>query len=395
MTKITDHFHNSNEKSAKAQSRQPQSRQPQSKQPQSFPEMQKPSKFQLMPFVEYIKMKGGLDGQISKSYEDFDIADYIYNTLKRPRNNENNENQIALLLVSQLKFKNTKLEQISQLQWYHRCFDKYERKLFEYMHRLKVMSKIHGLLPRIVSENAVDIIRKYVSLGFDAAYSIQPILTCLDKISLELLDEFKASTKDFEKTQNTTLIDQPKYQPFIEFCKLFIAFDNKIISGYKRAYLTYKQYLIFILQINYVSAGKSEAYYKQYIFEYIKKESMPSQLLDHHLFLQIWRTLLNCNPNEPFSMPYLSPEQFNQLTIYLEEINHIVFINIIVSEEYNIPHNIFTALPVSLTINKKPKDFFGKPISKNTFSILLEYLGNVTKAFTIKTLKYFESIKKQ
>ena len=63
------------------------------------------------------------------------------------------------------------------------------------------------------------------------------------------------------------------------------------------------------------------------------------------------------------------------------------------SEKYKISNNIFTCLPLSLTINKKPKDFFGKAISKNTYSILLEYLGNVNKALIGKTLDNFIDIK--
>ncbi len=121
---------------------------------------------------------------------------------------------------------------------------------------------------------------------------------------------------------------------------------------------------------------------------------MPVQPLDNHIFLQLLRLqLFGPCPNEMFPFPVVSPEQNYQLRTYFEEIIHIIVVNFILSEKYKIPHNIFTCFPLSLTINKKPRDFFGKPISKNTYSILLEYLGNVNKALIGKTLENFNTIK--
>lgn len=158
--------------------------------------------------------------------------------------------------------------------------------------------------------------------------------------------------------------------------------------------MSYKQYLTLVLETNYVLSGNSALYYKHKAMQYIETISMPLQPLDHHIFLHLFRVqLVGSYPNDLFPFPIMSPEQAHQLASYLEEIIHIVFLNIIVSEKYNVPQNILTALPLSLTINKKPKDFFGKPISKNTFVIVLEYLGNVNKAFTIRTLENLKTIK--
>jgi hypothetical protein len=231
-------------------------------------------------------------------------------------------------------------------------------------------------------------------LGFNATYSIVPLQTCLDHISLELVDEYKISMEEYTRTQDTTLIEKPKYKPITEFHDLFILFHTQLISGLKKAYMVYKQYLTVILETNYVLSGNTAIYYKNKVMQYILSVDMPLQPLDHNIFLQLFRVqLVGSYGKDNFPFPTMSPEQLHQLTSYLEEMIHIVFINIIVSEKYNIPQNMFTALPISLTINKKPKDFFGKPISKNTFSILLEYLGNVNKALTLKTLENFKTIK--
>ena len=322
------------------------------------------------------------------------MTDYLTNTLQMsltPTNPE--ENLISLL--STLYFDNPKLKKIFELKTHNKYVTVYLERSYQYYHRLEVMEKIHSLLPQIVSKIAVDLIKKYVSLGFQATYSIGPLETCLDLISLALVDEFKVSVDEYHKTQNTTLIEQPKYKPLAEFHNLFILFNSQLISGFKKAYMTYKQYLTLILETNYMLSGNSVMYYKNIIMQYIVSINMPLQPLDHHVFLQLLRIqLVGSYPNDLFPFPTVSTEQSNQLNSYLEEIIHIIFINIIVSEKYNIPQHIFTALPLTLTINKKPKEFFGKPLSKNTFSILLEYLGNVNKALTVKTLEYFKTIKK-
>lgn len=73
----------------------------------------------------------------------------------------------------------------------------YVERSNQYLYRLEVMEKIQNLLPQIVFAIAVDIIKKYVSvsLGFDARYCIGSLQACLDKISLELVDEFNETTR--------------------------------------------------------------------------------------------------------------------------------------------------------------------------------------------------------
>lgn len=328
------------EKSVKAQSRKPK----------SLAEMQKPNKFQLTSKKEYQIIKQGIYNKIADSNKVFAIMDFLTNTLQMSVDPINNEEQ-QISLLSSLYVEDPKLQKLAELAVYKPYFKIYLEKSNLYFSRLEVMQKIHGLLPQIVSEIAIDIIKKYVSLGFNAAYSIVPIQTCLENISLELINEFKSSVEDYNKTNNTTQLDQPKYKPFADFHPNFILFNTQLKSGFKTAYMLYKQYLTLILETNYLLSGNSAMYYKHKIMQYIESGHMPLQPMDHHMFLQLIRVqLAGPYPNDLYPFPILSPDQAHQLASYLEEIINLVFINIIVSEKYSIPQNIFTALPLSLTI---------------------------------------------
>lgn len=56
--------------------------------------------------------------------------------------------------------------------------------------------------------------------------------------------------------------------------------------------MTYKQYLILILETNYVVSGNSAMYYKHNVMSYVQSIIMPLQPLDHHIFLQLFRIQL-------------------------------------------------------------------------------------------------------
>jgi hypothetical protein len=163
-TNNTNPFTKSFQKSVKAQSK-------------------KPNKFQLMSQKEYNIIKQGIYNKITDSNKDFAVTDYVINTLNMSLTSTNNDdNQISLL--SNLYFENSKLKKLSELETYNNYFTTYIEKSNQYLSRLEVMQKIHDLLPQIVSEIVVNVIKKYVSLGFPAAYSIGPL-----QISLIYNDE--------------------------------------------------------------------------------------------------------------------------------------------------------------------------------------------------------------
>ncbi len=232
---------------------------PKSVKTQSLAEMQKPNKFQLMSKTEYQQIKNDLY-EILRNSQDFYVEDYIKNTLQISLNPPENK---TIALVSDFYLTNPKLNKIYEIEMFEKYFFTYIQKTRQYNSRLEILEKTHRLLPEIVSENAVNIIKQYVSLGFNATYSITSLQTSLENISVELLDEFTLSVKEYKKTQNKTIIFQPKYQLLHDFHQLLGSFNISLISGFKKAYLTYKKYLTLILEINYMLTNNPILYYNQ------------------------------------------------------------------------------------------------------------------------------------
>ena len=96
--------------------------------------------------------------------------------------------------------------------------------------------------------------------------------------------------------------------------------------------------------------------------------------------------------NKKYNHPLFSAEQAYQISVYIEEIYDILCIVSFISEKYKIPHDVIVKLPISVTINKKISDFFGKPISKTTYSILLEYLHNANVSITTAVVEHLKGI---
>jgi hypothetical protein len=223
-------------------------------------------------------------------------------------------------------------------------------------------------------------------------------LKCLESISIETIGEFLSAATEYSLStspEKTNIIAQDKYKNIAQLSDLLHDHNHHWVDGFKSAYSVYKQYLTLIAHTMEVSDPTLAKISKDSLICSIVLSSIPSKPLDHHLFLQLLRVhILGPKEDEKYRHPLFSAEQAYQIAVYLDEIYDILRILAFISEKYKTPHNVFMTLPISITINKKISDFFGKPISKTTYSILLDYLQNTNTSLTTAVVEHLKGIPK-
>lgn len=253
---------------------------------------------------------------------------------------------------------------------------KYEKLSTLHKQRSNILNIIlnEPTLPNTIRKN----IKAYVSESVDAKHHVEPFYAALESVTEDQIETFNKSlkqSKEFNDSHKTFL--SPIETPLIELLTSFI-------NGFKRCYKIYKdvlyQYLSYIELSNNELYQKTKSILQDTVWKYLPPTL--SQYLDHYYFLNLFRVycfLPMIGERNP--LPLFSDIELNQIGGYLSEIEQLLHLSIIFYQKNNkisLIDKIFSTLPVSRTINKKPAQFFGQPISKTTYSILLDYLNLVT-----------------
>lgn len=255
-----------------------------------------------------------------------------------------------------------------------------------------MLDKITNLVPEnnrvLFSQN----ITKYVALGCSAVIPCEKLNNVLAKVSDELINSFFTDIR----TNSVTTCEDPKYAEIPTLDTQLTPFMANITQQFRITYSTYKTNLTMLkttIQLNYNDL------YLQSNGLLINKllQLIPSNLVapffDHHYFCHLLRIhLLGPSPEETFQLPLFSPEELNQVTGYLAELSDLLFIMFYINIKFNLDINVFQNIPVSKTINKKPSQFFKQPITKNTYSQLLNYLSSVNHSLINTLIKHYTKL---
>ena len=243
--------------------------------------------------------------------------------------------------------------------------------------RFQILYRLYGQLPELLSSATKDNIQKYLSIGWNATYDVSEILRALDEISLDSINEFCDMVNETEALsipvdEKDAKIWQDKYSKITNLHTQLEEFSTTWLQGFKSAYATYKECLTLMLASSDLQNPSVTQGCNNEILPALRLPT-PMKMLDHHYFFQLIRVqMFGPSMNELFPMPLFDKTQAYQIQTYLEELFHLIQIITLISRKIGLPHNIFKSIPLSSTINKKVKEFFGKPIPQNMYSRLLE-----------------------
>lgn len=125
---------------------------------------------------------------------------------------------------------------------------------------------------------------------------------------------------------------------------------------------------------------------------------LPSTPCDHMLILNLYKNLFYHNENEnKHPVPLFTPDQHKQILTYSEELLHLIINAFAIDIRYPLNQipliaTLLKYVPISVTINKKASLFFNQPVSKTTYSILLDYMGKFNMAITKAVVEHLKNI---
>lgn len=223
-------------------------------------------------------------------------------------------------------------------------------------------------------------IDSFVNTGHVPVIAYKAINDAVSKVPEDLVKEF---IELLPKTPE--IIQDVKYAFIKEIDPLFTILMSEVNQQYRTVYNSYKATLSLLRTTMEVVDPLT---YTNALAVLQDKMQVPISanlviFSDVHYFLHLLRIFREgLSPTKVYPFPQFSAEEYKQLTGYLSEICDILTVMCYINVKTNVDINFFQDLPITRTINKKPAHFFGQPISKNTYSILLNYLSAVNQCLT-------------
>jgi hypothetical protein len=289
-------------------------------------------------------------------------------------------------LINDVFVLNPKIKLLSKNTTMAAMREKYQKLVSLNTCRCDIIYIIHNQIPETSTNIFGTSAMQYLKQSIDNIYPVNSLYEILDQIHEELANSYN------DAIQNNQELSEEKYSLISKLQLPLTNFYAKLIAGFKSSYNIYKN----ILQLSLSTIQlKNTAVYEQARFLLLAQINNITPLnltnfCDHHYFLHLLR-VYTYGPafSESYPVPLFSDLEKNQISGYFKEIECLLIISIIINiiNKKDNAFNIFMNLPISQSINKKPSLFFGQHISKNTYSLLLAYLGVITMVLSNDLVK--------
>jgi len=277
-------------------------------------------------------------------------------------------------LINDIFLSNNKLNLLAKYTTISDIKEKYKKLLLLNSCRCDIMYIIYDQIPEIATNIWENNVMQYLKQSIDNIYPVNSLYEILDQISEDLINSYN------DAIENKQDLSEEKFSLIHKLNVPLNDLNNKLITGFKSSYNIYKN--VLQLSLSTIQLKMTPLYDKahQLLLTQIHK-LIPINLTnfcDHHYFLHLLRVYsYGTHPTDNYPYPLFSDIEKNQINGYLQELENLLMISIILNihNSNNNAFNILTNLPISQSINKKPSLFFGQQLSKNTYSLLLTYLG--------------------